>query len=430
MKTAKRRLTALVLALFIAAVCTGCMTASVDELYSLPRMSEQYVQLQELIAQRIDAGSTYAAPTGGSNRQSIQLRDLDGDGSAEALVFLADESATPTVCVYRQQDGGNYYLACIIRGDGSAVASTDYADLTGDGVSELVIAWQISGELRLLSVYSLGGEEQTEPVQLLGADCSGFLVCDLDGDGQDELMDLQTDGSGGELVRYDLTGERPQSLSAELSDGVTELRRAAAGTLTDGTPALFVESDLGSAGLVTDVFTLTGGVLRNITMTALGRSNTLRPEGLYAADMNGDRSLDLPVSDGSHEDILTWYSLGSAGELTAAVRTCYNAEDGWYLVLTGPLEGELILEQYGSPGERAIMFTVAGDGSTPQGSVLAVYAITGEDRLERAQMNGRFLLRETEDTAYAAQLLTDELTTQDITDNFYLIYADWQSGEL
>ena len=108
MRTPKYRLTALVLALFMAAACTGCMTASVDELYSLPRMSEEYVQLQELIAQRIDAGSAYAAPTGGRNRQSIQLRDLDADGTAEALAFLVDDDRTPTVCVYRRNADGDF----------------------------------------------------------------------------------------------------------------------------------------------------------------------------------------------------------------------------------------------------------------------------------------------------------------------------------
>ena len=155
MDTRRRRLAALLAAVFIAASCSGCMTASVDELYSLPQMSEEYVQLQQLIAQRIESGSTYAAPTGGSNRQNVQLRDLDGDGADEALAFLADESGTPTVCVYRRGEDGDYYLAVIIDGDGSAVASADYADLTGDGVSELIISWHISGQLRLLSKQSL-----------------------------------------------------------------------------------------------------------------------------------------------------------------------------------------------------------------------------------------------------------------------------------
>ena len=429
MDTRRRRLAALLAAVFIAASCSGCMTASVDELYSLPQMSEEYVQLQQLIAQRIESGSTYAAPTGGSNRQNVQLRDLDGDGADEALAFLADESGTPTVCVYRRGEDGDYYLAVIIDGDGSAVASADYADLTGDGVSELIISWHISGQLRLLSVYALGEDSQAEPVQLLRADCYDFLVSDLNGDGVEDLLDLQTDGDGGALVLYDLTSEKPVSASADFSAGITGLRRAAPGVLSDGTAAVFVESDLGDAGLVTDVFTAVDGDLKNITMTVLGRSNTLRPDGLFAADMDGDRSPEIPISHGDG-DILTWYSLDAAGDLTPSVSTCYNAQEGWYLVLTGPLTGELILERYGSPGESALMFTVEGDGSTPQGSVLAIYAITGENRLERAQMNGRFILREAENTVYAAQLLTDQLTPQDITDNFYLISADWQMGDL
>ena len=141
--------------------------------------------------------------------------------------------------------------------------------------------------------------------------------------------------------------------------------------------------------------------------------------------------MGLPIDDSSTDgNTLTWYSLDADGSLTPDLTTVYNADDGWYLVLTGMLTEDLILERYGSPGESAIMFTLEGDGSAPQGSVLIIYAITGDSRLDRAQQGGRFLLRETEDTVYAAQLLTDELSTQDITDNFYLISAEWQTGDL
>ena len=428
MKTHGRRILALLLSLFIAAVCGGCM-ASVEELYSLPQMSEEYVQLQQLIGQRIEDGSAYAAPTGGSNRQSIQLRDLDGDGTAEALAFLVDATRTPTVCIYRQDEGNDFYPYVIITGYGSAVASVDYADLNGDGAAELIIAWQGGGDIRLLTVHSLGGAGRDEQQELLSVDCTDFLVCDLDGNGVDDLLDIRIADDQSTVVMYTLAQDGlAASGSAPLSARITTVRRAAPWVLSDGTPAVYVESELGREGLITDVFTAPGGQLSNITMTPLGRSNTLRPDGIFSADMDGDQSPEVPVSNGG--DMLTWYSLGSSGAMIPSVSTYYNADDGWYLVLTGPLTGDVLMERRSAEGESSVMFTVMSDGSTPQGNVLVIYTLTGSNRLERAEAEGRFVLLQEEQAVYAAQLLTDTLTRQDIIDNFHLIYAEWQSGEL
>lgn len=428
MKKHGRRLLALALSAVIAVACAGCM-ASVDELYSLPQMSEEYVQLQDLIRQRIEDGSSYAAPTGGSNRQSIQLRDLDGDGVAEALAFLVDVTRTPTVCVYRQDENNDFYPYVIITGYGSAVASVDYADLNGDGAAELIIAWQGGGDIRLLTVHSLGGADRDEQQELLSVDCTDFLVCDLDGNGVDDLLDIRVADAQSTVVMYTLTGNGPVvSATAPLSDRITGVQRASAGTLADGTPAVFVESALGREGLVTDVLTAPGGQLSNITMTPLGRSNTLRPEGIFSADMDGDQAPEVPVSDGG--EMLTWYSLDANGAMIPSLSTYYNADDGWYLVLTGPLTGDVLMERRSAEGEDSVMFTVMSDGTTPQGNVLAIYTLTGSNRLERAEAEGRFILLQEENAVYAAQLLTDSLTEQDIIDNFHLIYADWQSGDL
>ncbi len=428
MKNPARRFTALISAALFLIVLPGCM-ASVEELYSLPQVSEEYVQLQELIAERIDAGSAYAAPTGGSNRQSIQLRDMDGDGTAEALAFLVDETRTPTVCVYRQDADGTFYPFVIISGYGSAVASVDYADLTGDGSAELIIVWQGGGDIRLLTVHSLGGPDQADQRELLSVDCTDFLVCDLTGDGVEDLLDVHISGSRSGLDLYDLTGGEPRSSSAAFSAGITALERTAACALSDGTAAVFVESELGSEGLVTDVFTAPDGALQNITMTPLGRSNTLRPDGLYATDLDGDGALELPM--GGESEYLDWYHLDAGGGLTPALTSYYCPSDGWYMVLTGLLTEELIPERSVIPGdESSLVFTVSGDDTTPQRSVLIISRLTGDNRLDRAESGGRFILEQTDSAVYAAQLLTDELTEQDIRDNFYLLYAEWQTGDL
>ncbi len=421
--TGRRRGLCLLLAALMALACAGC---AVEGLYALPRLSDDYVQLEELIAERIGEGSEYAAPVSGSNRQSVQMRDLDGDGTAEAIAFLADGNRTPTICIYRRDGAGDFYLYVIIRGEGSAVGSVEYADLTGDGMNEFILTWQIGGDLQLLSVYSLVEENiRQERTELLSADCSDFVVCDLDGDGVDELLDLCVDyGGTSTMVRYVFgPGGKKSEYDARLSDGVTEVLRLRTGYLSDGVTALFAESAWDGDKLITDVFTASGG-LSNITLTTDGRSDTLRDAGAFAQDINGDRALEIPETDGA---ALAWYGVDSYNDRRLVMTTYHCYDKGWYLRLTGPLlKGRLnAVTTEDVPGETAVTFSSGGEG------LLVIYTLTGENRLDRAEAGGRFLLRQSETTVYAAELLPGgaSLTQEEITENFSLIYPEWQTGE-
>lgn len=413
MKRSKRAALALTGLLLLA--LAGCATSG--SLYALPQLSDEYIQLESLIAQRIRDGDEYAAPVGGSSRQSVQMHDLDGDGDAEAVAFLADSTHTPTVCVYRRSDAGDYYLDVIISGEGYAVSSVEYADLTGDGAEEIVIAWQISGDIRLLSVYSLAGEE---PTALLSADCSESYVCDLDGDGTDELLVLRQDGGTGRLLRYAFTraGERSTS-EAPLSPDAGELLRIRTGSLSDGTTALFVECRTGTDEALTDVFTAPDGTLGSLSVGA----DTVRTDAVYAEDINGDRATEVPAAAG---DCLRWSSLDASGRSAHVMTTYHDCEDGWYLVLPARYdpEGIAVTREDTAPGETAVTFTLPSGGA---GALATVYTLTGENRLDRAQDEARFVLAQNETTVYAAELPADgALSQQEIQEGFNLIYPEWQ----
>ena len=413
------RAAALLLAALLALSCVGCM-ASTEQLYALPQLSDEYVQLETLIADRIRSGGEYAAPTEGTNRQTVQLRDLDGNGEPEAIAFLADGSHTPSVCVYRRDDEGSYYLFVAIEGVGSAVGSVEYADLTGDGGMELILTWQLGGDIGLLSVYSLRAEEQT---QLLSADCAAFLAADLDGDGVSELFGVEPDRDGGAVTRYDFSGGGCEESEAPLSDGVEDLLRLRTGVLSDGTAAVFAESRWGEDGLITDVFTLRDGSLRNITLGGGGRSPTLRQANAFAEDVNGDRALEIPDSENG---VLFWYGLDADGDRIPAFATYHDYENGWYLILPEDLAaaGLTVFRSNAVAGESAVTFTADG-GRTP---LVAIFTLTGENREDRAREAGRFVLDRDGSTVYAAELLGPGLTEDEITESFHRIHPNWQSG--
>ena len=68
---------------------TGCFVKTVDELYTLPRHSDEYDRLELAIEKVLTSqNASYAAPVSGVNQQSVQLAVLDGDGTDEAIAFL------------------------------------------------------------------------------------------------------------------------------------------------------------------------------------------------------------------------------------------------------------------------------------------------------------------------------------------------------
>ena len=64
------------------------------------------------------------------------------------------------------------------------------------------------------------------------------------------------------------------------------------------------------------------------------------------------------------------------------------------------------------------------------GDLFVIYTLTGENRLDRAAAEGRFILAEEETTVYAAEILSETVTGEEILERFNLIYSEWQTGDL
>ena len=250
-----KKLVSLSLLLGLLLTLCGCALSAPADLYSLPEPSEEYLQLQELIDQEIAAGNEYAAPTEGNYKQSVQLVDVDGDGLEEALAFFRGSDQVPRICIYRN-DGKDYALALTITGEGGAVEQVDYADLDAGPGMELIVAWQLTGDVRLLRVYSL---VDYSGAILLAEDNREFTLADLDGDGRQEILALRYDESNnGILSRHVFgAGGDVDTASASLSRGLLSPSRLRTTTLSDGAPALYVEGTLtDSTTTVTDIFAL------------------------------------------------------------------------------------------------------------------------------------------------------------------------------
>ncbi|PKM72506.1 MAG: hypothetical protein CVU91_08950 [Firmicutes bacterium HGW-Firmicutes-16] len=414
---------------------SGCSLTGVHELYSLPQAPKEYLQLQELIDDEIGAGSEYSAPTAGSLRQSIQLVDLDGDGTNEALAFLRNKDLQPEICVYRKTDE-NYALAATIFGDGTAIGRVECADINSDGVSEILVSWEVSAELRLLKVYSM---KDWKSSVLMMASCADFQLGDLDSNEITDIIALNLEASGGMVDMYTIykSGNVAQE-SARLSTSLRTADRFRISAIADGTPAVFVEGPYStddSNDLLTDIIVFENGELRNISCGTDEDSSAKRHYSVYSTDIDGNGSLDVPLAEklsGALEYwIFDWYTYGVDGKSVKCASTYHDYTDGWFFVLPDEWRSTVSVWREGSvSGERRVIFSSVDEDTGALMDRLAVYTLTDENRTERAAIDGRFVLMSSGTVVYAAKIMDGDGAQQDIIDRFRLISSEFNTGAL
>ena len=438
----KKRLLAAFLAGLLA--LSGCSLTETEELYSLPQPSKEYLQLQKLIDAEIADGCEYAAPTAGSQRQSVQLTDLNGDGTNEALAFLRNKDLQPLVCVYVRTNGA-YALSARIVGDGSAVGRVEYADLDGDGSDEIVVSWEAASQMQLMTAYTLSGGTAAE---LFKASCLDFQVGDMNGDGRADVLALNLSESGGQVNCFSVSRRRDvMKKTAELSASLKSADRFRIAAIADNVPAAFVEgpySENGTDSLLTDIVVFSGDALKNIALDpATGDSRFRRRSSAYCTDIDGDGSLNVPVPetqtglrDSPEVSVCDWYTVRADGSDTLCASTCHCYTDGWFLTLPEDWRGRVSARRTSAvSGEHAVVLSLRDD-SGKDSAALTVYTLTDENRTDRAKLGGRFILLDSGTVIYAAEIdapnafSTGADAQKDVKGRFHLITTDWITGAL
>ena len=107
----------LLLAAALPLLCGCMMSASVDDLYALPQLPEEYESLSARLSEILALGAEYAAPQAGANLPPVQMVDLDGDGTDEALGFfrISSEERPLKIYVFRAVED-DYQQAAVIDG--------------------------------------------------------------------------------------------------------------------------------------------------------------------------------------------------------------------------------------------------------------------------------------------------------------------------
>lgn len=432
----------------LSCLLSGCAMRTVEQMYCLPKRSENYHNLQSAIDKAM-GGLEYCAPLSGENQQTVQMADLDGDGLTEYLLFARGSGEKPLqILIFRQETDGAYGLAETISCSGSAFDQVEYVQMDGQGGYELVVGRQISEQvLRSVSVYTFtaGAGEQ-----LLTANYTKFLTCDLDREGNAELMILrpgqtETDNGVAELYSF-RDGAAERSTEVGMSEPVDKLKRIMTGKLQGNVPAVYVASTVGDNAIITDIYALVDGKFTNVSWSNESGTSvqTLRNYYVYADDIDDDGVLELPslvnMVSGAKERtveqqyLIRWYAMGLDGSETDKMFTYHNFLDGWYLQLDSEIAERFTVEmERDSADVTRYCFCLWNEDYSQSEKLMTIYTLTGTNREVAATEENRFTLYTGESTIYAARLEAASaaygISQEILTRAFHMIRMDWKTGE-
>ena len=231
-----------------------------------------------------------------------------------------------------------------------------------------------------------------------------------------------------------------------MSEPVDQIKRIMASRLDGGIPAVYVASAVEENAIITDVFAVVDGRFSNVSFSNESGTSvkTLRNYYVYASDIDDDGVMELPslISMRSvtwkqaqeRQYLIRWYAMTISGEEVDKQYTYHNYAGGWYLRLADDWAPRVVVEhEKTSYEEERFDFYVWDETYQNADKLLTVFALTGSDREEAAELNNRFILYKTDSTIFAANLegasASYGLSQQSVIDAFSLIRMDWKTGE-
>ena len=222
-----------------------------------------------------------------------------------------------------------------------------------------------------------------------------------------------------------------------LSSTMAALNRGSivTGALSADTPAVFVTGVDEKGVAVTDILVCReDGSMTNAALnSSTGVSGLIFSyRQLQPQDINGDGIIEVPApaAHSEHEKmndgIVDWLQCDMDGETQRVSTTYHCLSSGWYFAIPEDWVGSVSASSSESGlSESQVLLQVDGQ------PVTALYAISGENRENRALRGNRMVLRRQTAIVYAGELLEGsaalEFDEDALRENFRLIVSSWTS---
>lgn len=301
----------------IAAAFAGCSVFnvfSVDSLIKAPRLTGENAEIQKAFESAVGKDAVLVRPVSGEYRSAYVLRDYDGDGENEAIVFYTPKDTAGEVRMHFLEYNGDekeWQTIADVKGNGSDVHSIAFCNFDRDSVSEIVVAWAFADgqKDKMLTVYRYekNDTDENDFVGLASVRISDYNCMDIDFDGAQELVytiiDAASEKPAAQLraLKFDIASKRFVPLSEVQLDGRIISFINYSHDLKAGNYRFYIDSALPDDKRMTEI------VIYDYSRSAFVRpvdsngfslgSATVRQSQDIAEDINGDGIIEVPLTE-------------------------------------------------------------------------------------------------------------------------------------
>lgn len=284
---------------------SGCNSADIgtDSLIRPPKTVGDEAEIEQLIADTAGSDYTLKYPKSGNYRSAIVMKDLDLDGTDEAIAFYRTQNESKAeihmLVMYSSKDKWELSANCTI--DATDVDCIDFADVTGSGTLEILSGYTTyNSNINNLACHSYSSGK-TEKLTVESS-YSSFYCSDFDGNGINEVMLLslyttENDATASMLVYSKDRNCLYSKASVKMDPNITRFKNIIETKDEKNQNALIVDGCFANEDTVTQViyFNTEMSVLRNPLFKEKDKNITQRSANILCADINNDFIVEIPV---------------------------------------------------------------------------------------------------------------------------------------
>lgn len=284
---------------------SGCNSADIgtDNLIRPPKTVGDEAEIEQLIADTAGSEYTLKYPKSGNYRSAIVMKDLDLDGTDEAIAFYRTQNESKAeihmLVMYSSNDEWKLSGNCII--EATDIDCIDFADVTGSGSLEILSGYTTyNSSINNLACHSYSNGK-TEKLTVESS-YSSFYCSDFDGDGISEAMLLslyttENDATANMLVYNKERNCLYSKASVKMDPNITRYKNITVTKTEENQNALIVDGCFANEDTVTQViyFNQKMSVLRNPLFKEKDKNITQRSANILCTDINNDLIVEIPV---------------------------------------------------------------------------------------------------------------------------------------